>query len=203
MNNLNIGDQIKNLKVFYTPAKEIERSNDVSNHKEKPYILIISSNRWIKNSYRAVIALDGLYDKHHMSNMKVRVYGGLPLKIRKKIRNIEMFEFYDYVSTEELENAYRGCELFLYPTLNEGFGLPPLEAMKYGKTCIISAVSSLPEIYGEAVYYCNPYDIKEIQNRVLYAYENKKTEKVISEKINSIKKRQDLDLIALCDMLIQ
>ena len=65
-----------------------------------------------------MIALDGLYDKHHMSNMKVRVYGGLPLKIRKKIRNIEMFEFYDYVSTEELENAYRGCELFLYPTLN-------------------------------------------------------------------------------------
>ena len=54
------------------------------------------------------------------------------------------------------------CKAFIHPSLYEGFGLPPLEAMSVGARCIVSNVSSLPEIYGRSVWYIDPYNYNEI-----------------------------------------
>ena len=76
--------------------------------------------------------------------------------------------------------------------------MPPLEAMRYGKTCIVSGVCSLPEVCGDVVYYCNPYDIEEIQNRILMSCEKKiEQEKVLSHFLNMVE-RQNTDLIGFC-----
>lgn len=192
---------VLDLRVFYTPMKysPVEQANMNS---EGSYILLVSGNRWLKNSYRAVMALDDMYQKGVLSGIRVRVYGDFPDKLRKKIKCKENFDFYGYVSASELEEAYRECKVFFYPTLNEGFGLPPLEAMKYGKTCVISAVSSLPEIYGESVYYCNPYDRMEMQNRIMQAVTNPINMEIISRQVKHIQTRQNEDLNKLCLMLI-
>ena len=113
-----------------------------------------------------------------------------------------MFDFYGYVPGDELERAYANCEVFFYPTLNEGFGSPPLEAMKYSKTCIISAVCSLPEIYGAAVYYCNPYDIMEMKNRLLQAIDNKIPVELVISQHNIIREKQNADLRELCEIIL-
>jgi alpha-1,3-rhamnosyl/mannosyltransferase len=55
-----------------------------------------------------------------------------------------------YVSDEMLPVLYSGARLFVYPSLYEGFGLPPLEAMACGAAVIVSDRSSLPEVVGDA-----------------------------------------------------
>jgi alpha-1,3-rhamnosyl/mannosyltransferase len=61
-----------------------------------------------------------------------------------------------FVSDAALEELYRRCSLFCYPSLGEGFGLPVLEAMAAGAPVITSNISSLPEVGGEAVEYVAP-----------------------------------------------
>jgi glycosyltransferase involved in cell wall biosynthesis len=67
-----------------------------------------------------------------------------------------------YIPQEELPLFYKTAEIFVYPSLFEGFGLPPLEAMAWGCPVITSNVSSLPEVVGEAALLINPHQIQEI-----------------------------------------
>jgi glycosyltransferase involved in cell wall biosynthesis len=67
-----------------------------------------------------------------------------------------------YVSIDELANLYRGASCFVYPSLYEGFGLPPLEAMACGCPVVVSGVTSLPEVCGDAAYYVDPCDVGSI-----------------------------------------
>ncbi len=67
-----------------------------------------------------------------------------------------------YVSEEEKERLYGSADLFVFPSLYEGFGLPVLEAMSYGVPVVCSNNSSLPEVAGKAALLVDPYNIKEI-----------------------------------------
>ncbi len=192
----------KQIRVFYPPLKIAAKKTTLET-PEKPYIMMVCANRWLKNSWRGIKALDMLFSGHLMSNMNVRIYGDLPERIKKNIQSKEHFQFFGYVDTEELEKAYQGCSIFFYPTLNEGFGLPPMEAMKYGKTCVISAVCSLPEIYQDSVYYCNPYDIQEMANRLLQASEQPISQDKIEKQISLIIDRQRDDLSKLIQLILE
>ncbi len=66
--------------------------------------------------------------------------------------------FSGFVKEEELVSLYNACELFLFPTLYEGFGLPALEAMACSKAVIVANNSSLSEITGDTGYQVDPYD---------------------------------------------
>lgn len=71
-----------------------------------------------------------------------------------------------YVSDEELSALYRSAALFVYPSLYEGFGLPPVEAMSCGCPVLVANSSSLPEICGNGAAYCNPYSVKDIARNI-------------------------------------
>lgn len=70
------------------------------------------------------------------------------------------------VPDEDLAGLYNAADLFIYPCLYAGFGLPPLEAMACGTPVITSNNSSLPEVVGDAGLLINPYNIKEISNAI-------------------------------------
>ena len=78
----------------------------------------------------------------------------------------------DYLSSSDLEYAYAHATIFVYPTYQEGFGYPPLEAMKYGVPCCISNVTSLPEIYGDSVVYFSPFYEADLFEKILYILEH-------------------------------
>ncbi len=67
-----------------------------------------------------------------------------------------------YVVNTDLPAIYSLCELFLYPSLRESFGIPMLEAMACGVPVITSNTSSMPEVSGDAAYLVDPYDPKQI-----------------------------------------
>ena len=63
-----------------------------------------------------------------------------------------------YVSDEEMKGLMKHARAFLYPSIYEGFGIPPLEAISVGTQAIVGRSSCLPEIYGDSAYYVDPYD---------------------------------------------
>jgi glycosyltransferase involved in cell wall biosynthesis len=197
----------KSVNVYYPPQKHVEAietsdsySFDIS--KNRPYLLIIGGDRWIKNSYRALIALNNLYKSGFLKDIYTITIGKSPSSILKEFSQERRFIFKDYVSPLELELLYKNCEVFIYPTLNEGFGYPPLEAMRYGRTCVVSAVCSLPEICGDVVYYVNPYDIGEMKTRILQASIKKIDPVRIAMHLKAINKRQDEDIYKICKFIV-
>ena len=82
------------------------------------------------------------------------------LDFSKSVVNKEKFHFLDYVDYATLENYFNDAFCFVYPSLNEGFGYPPIQAMKYGTPVIASAISSIPEVCQNAVCYFNPFSME-------------------------------------------
>ncbi len=74
--------------------------------------------------------------------------------------------FAGYVSDPELGGLYKNATAYVFPSLYEGFGLPPLEAMQYGAPVIASDRGSLPEILGEAALYFDPTEEEDLCNKI-------------------------------------
>jgi glycosyltransferase involved in cell wall biosynthesis len=70
-----------------------------------------------------------------------------------------LVRFLGRVADDELPALYTGCSAFLYPSLYEGFGLPPLEALACGAAVIASDRAALPEVLGDAAWLCDPTDV--------------------------------------------
>ncbi len=107
--------------------------------------------------------------KNKISNVKL-LKVGTPnyLFVRKKLlKQIEALNlqndviFTGYVSESELAEIYNAVDLFIFPSLYEGFGIPPLEAMACGTPVITSNTSSLPEVVGDAAIIADPYDVNK------------------------------------------
>lgn len=77
-----------------------------------------------------------------------------------------------YVPPERLPALYQAATVFLFPSFEEGFGLPVLEAMAYGVPVVTSQTSSLPEVGGEAALYVDPHDPNDIARHIEEAAED-------------------------------
>ena len=72
----------------------------------------------------------------------------------------------DYLDSARLASVYRGAELFVFPSIYEGFGFPLGEAMAHGVPAIAARSSSLPEIGGDAALYFDPHDARELARQI-------------------------------------
>lgn len=208
----------EDIKVFYSPNTSIDsKTSKVDMGK---YFLLVSTNRWDKNNLRAVMALDTLFSQGFLSGFKViltgykkektswlqtKIFGDCELG-KYKIKEKKRFVFNGYVNEDELNNLYANAYCFIYPSLNEGFGYPPLEAMRYGVPVIASAIASIPEILDNAALYFAPFSVEELQNRIMQMTENQvhsDYSKRSIERFKIIKKKQDEDLDSLIKYIIQ
>ncbi len=85
--------------------------------------------------------------------------------------------FTGYVQEADLPKIYNLASLFVFPSLYEGFGFPPIEAMSCGCPVICSNAASLPEICGDAVEYFNPNDSKDLALKIKNVITNEKLKK--------------------------
>jgi len=81
-------------------------------------------------------------------------------------RNGERVFFTGFVSGYILEQLFKNCDAFIFPSLSEGFGIPVLEAFYFNKPLLCSNATSLPEIAGDGALYFNPTDIEDIARAI-------------------------------------
>ncbi len=104
------------------------------------------------------------------------------LKAPKQFGIENHVKFLDDVGDDELPIFYKNAVCFVLPSLYEGFGLPVLEAMKYGCPVITSNISSLPEAGGDAALYVDPEDVDDIAGKIKELLHNEKLRHTLSEK---------------------
>jgi len=96
--------------------------------------------------------------------------------------------FFGYAAEKQLADLYRHASLYIFPSLFEGFGLPPLEAMSYGLPVASSSASCLPEILGDAAVYFNPKDKNNMMEVMKNVLGSRNLQEVLKEKgFNKIK----------------
>lgn len=88
--------------------------------------------------------------------------------------------FTGFVPEKDLPALYSAASIFVFPSLYEGFGLPPLEAMACGTPVVASNSSSLPEVIGDAGVLVNPFSIDEITSAVRSVLKNKSRQREMS-----------------------
>lgn len=89
------------------------------------------------------------------------------------------------VSENDKQWYYKNCEAFVFPSISEGFGLPVIEAMYFGKAVILSTHTSLPEIGGNAAYYFKDFDPENMRTVLKESLQDYKT----NDRIEEIKNR--------------
>lgn len=152
-----------------------------------------------KNYIKLVEALKDYKSK----KIYVVIAGRIDERIKNRINSLAYVKCVGYVTDEELVALYQNAGCFVFPSLYEGFGIPPLEAMTYGCPVIVSNATSLPEICEDAALYCDPYDAEDIAEKVKLVLMNKEIAEAYRRKgYSQVKKfswensaRELLDLI--------
>lgn len=94
----------------------------------------------------------------------------------------EYIKYLGYLSDLELAHVYNLATIFIYPSLYEGFGIPPLEAMSCGTAVIASNAASLPEACGDAVEYIRPNNVNEISQKIALLVNDNEKRKLLIQK---------------------
>jgi glycosyltransferase involved in cell wall biosynthesis len=182
------------LRYFGIPATKIDviynaiderfgeapSEEDVSRVRERyqlndPYVLYAGNIKPHKNLERLIEAFH-LFRRDGLEHVKLLIIGDEISKyasLRRAVHRYKLHQhvrFFGFVPDRTLAVLYRLAGVFVFPSLYEGFGLPPLEAMASGTPVVTSNISSLPEVVGDAALLIDPYDptaIAQAMRRVL------------------------------------
>lgn len=150
----------KDILVCYSPAKVAPKIYDVQNQQlrvlidsHSKFFLLLSADRIYKNAYNVLSAfqrIEKLYPDYHIVTLNY------PKSLFKNHISLPS------LSESDLEQAYKHSQALIFASFFEGFGYPPIEAMKYGIPILASNVTSIPEIAGTDVIYFSPLYIASI-----------------------------------------
>ncbi len=131
---------------------------------DNPFVLYAGNIKPHKNLERLIEAFHLLRQTPAMKDVQLLIIGDEISKyasLRRAVHRHKLHKhvrFFGFVSDQTLAALYRLAAVFVFPSLYEGFGLPPLEAMASGTPVITSNVSSLPEVVGDAALLIDPYE---------------------------------------------
>ncbi|MGE5053073.1 MAG: glycosyltransferase family 4 protein [Acidobacteriota bacterium] len=132
------------------------------------YILAASVQNPNKNFDRLVQAVS----RHCKSSIPLLIAGGSDSNVYRSMKLTQEVRSLGYVTDLELKALYENATCFAFPSLYEGFGLPPLEALSLGCPVVASRAGSLPEIFTGAAFFCDPYDPEDIARAIDRAVES-------------------------------
>lgn len=135
---------------------------------DEPYILYVGQRAGYKN-FDALLAAFAQEPELNRS-FKLVCFGGSPFsrseeermarfRIRERVQHVQGADL-------TLATLYRHATAFVYPSLYEGFGLPPLEAMYYGCPVLVNSSGSLPEVVGHAALFCDASSIEDLRDKL-------------------------------------
>jgi glycosyltransferase involved in cell wall biosynthesis len=151
----------------FTPDETILKKNNLEPRK---FFFTLGNINYNKNTIWVV-----KYAKQHPND--TFVLSG----IRRKNSNVDIddvpnVKWLGYLSDEEIAALYKTCKAFIFPSIHEGFGIPPMEAMSFGTPIVVANTSCLPEIFKGCAHYIDPYDtdvnLDEILKEKVEPYED-------------------------------
>jgi len=152
---------------------------------KSPYILYLGTIEPRKNLDTLVDAFLELKKEYNLPHSLV-LAGEIGWKITALLERIKKHEkeiiLTGYVTEEQKESLYKNTNMFIYPSLYEGFGLPPLEAMSYGIPVICSTGGSLKEIFENHALMFQPNDKEILKKHILNLLNNPKEKNSIIQK---------------------
>lgn len=151
----------------------------------RDYFLIVGASYPHKNVSRVINAfkrINGL-----LPQTELVIVGGRREYVNELIREtqeigVDRVRFLDYVPSDQLPALYSGAIALVYPSLYEGFGLPPLEAMACGCPAMVSRSSSLPEVCSSAALYFDPLNVDSIADSMVKVYNDLDLRAVLTER---------------------
>lgn len=202
--NKTLGINPEKIEVTYlAPQRFVKKNHHIDNrfniskpyalyvgvafsHKNLPFLLtgwqkFCESN---KNSYQLVLS------------GKMNFFYERLIRDFKKLFDEKSVIFTDYLEDEMLGSLYSNAELLVYPSLHEGFGLPPLEAMHAGVPVVTSGTSCLPEILGDAAIYFDPTKTEELISALNKGFNDKKLRHDLIQKGRLVAKKYDWQITA-------
>ena len=161
------------IKVVYPaiPDSFAKVDNPEPPNKYGKYILGVSSVNPRKNFEGLIRA----YKQANFSDVKLIIVGDVHeererYSLLREFKDDESIVFTGYITDAELKGLYANALFFAYPSFFEGFGIPPLEAMACGCPTLVSNVTSLPEVCGDASLYVDPYNVDSIARGMQQLY---------------------------------
>ena len=133
----------------------------------QPYLLAVGNIHPRKNLARLLTAYEQLCGRR--DDLPVMVWAGVErwgsdeLRTRAQAVGVQLI---GRVQAAHLPALYRGAQALIYPSLYEGFGLPPVEAMACGTPVITSNTTSLPEAVGDAALTFDPLDVDQLASAI-------------------------------------
>lgn len=150
-NKIRVVPQGISPKYYPMEKKSCREKFGLDSDPDTKYILTVSSNEPWKNMELLNNVIDKYEDKKHQF---IKIGYGQALD-RPDVINL------GYIAEEDMPHLYNACDLFLHPSMYEGFGFPPLEAMACGCPVISSNAASLPEVIGDAGLLADPRNDSE------------------------------------------
>ncbi|MBP9751842.1 MAG: glycosyltransferase family 4 protein [Candidatus Moranbacteria bacterium] len=146
-----------------------------------PYFLYVG-NAYPHKNLEAFIPLAGRFPE-----VRFVLVGRQDFFYRRLNRKVEAagvgnIVFRGFVRDDELATLYRDARGYVFPSLYEGFGLPPLEAMRFGTPVVASSRGSLPEVLGDAALFFDPENADELADRVRTILSDEALVRTLSEK---------------------
>lgn len=181
---------LEKLVVVYEGPKTIASYADASDQHDilrrfklqpKAYLLHVGSMFKRKNIPALIYAFKTIKESGY-AHLKLVLAGAPPANISSDFNEIEKailetnlgndIIFTGYLADEELAGLYSNASLYVFPSVNEGFGIPVLEAFKFGVPVLVADNTSLPEVGGNAVISFNPFNINDIAEKVVLLLNN-------------------------------
>ena len=176
----------------FFPCKDLQLIQQVKKKYGIPsgqYILSVGTLEPRKNIKQLIISFQRIIEQEKMRDLNLVLVGAKSCIHDKLFAASNLSHdlgkrviLTGYIPDQDLTPLYSGGLVFVYPSLYEGFGLPPLEAMQCGVPVITSNTSSLPEVVGDAGIIVSPHDTDAICHHILELYRSSTLRQELADK---------------------
>ena len=176
-----------NISVVHNGVDDVwfEKKNSKSLHG-RPYVVYVGNIKPHKNLKKLVRAFNQIKNKVVQDLIIIGSGEGLitgDREVEKLAGSLkDRVHFTGHVNEEQLRQYVSGADLMIFPSLYEGFGLPPLEAMASGTPVVTSETASMPEVCGDAALYFDPQSIESISEKILQVLKDKNIQADLSQR---------------------
>lgn len=145
--------------LSHDPAEPVEHL------RQRPFMFHLSRMASSKNP-DCLLDLARIWPEQHVVLAGPASTESARLRERIRTERIDNAEILENISEAQKTWLFQHCRAFLFPSLTEGFGLPPLEAMKFGKPVFVSSLTCLPEVVGDAGGYLDSFEPAAMRQRI-------------------------------------